>query len=202
MNYFNMNTAEDPKNNDDIIQRGTLVKIRMDIKKGFHRDEEKGWVDDYPTLSSAGTGAVYLDCASTILHGAYKGRKIWHKIGLHSEKGGMWMQMGRAFIKGALSSARGYTSDDKSSQAEEARIISSFADIDGLIFIARIGVEKDARSEKEKNTISSPITAENASYEFLMNEALEYVGQESGVSASSYRAAQQGESVADDDFPF
>ena len=73
-------------------------------------------------------------------------------IGLHSKKGPTWGQMGRSFIRAALNSARNVHPQDNSPQAAAARRIQGFHELDGIEFLARVDVEKDAKGE-DRNVV-------------------------------------------------
>jgi hypothetical protein len=65
-------------------------------------------------------------------------RKMWSLIGLHSPKGPEWANMGRAFVKRILNSSRGLHPQDNSPQAQQARRIQGFSDLDGIEFVAKV----------------------------------------------------------------
>jgi hypothetical protein len=66
-----------------------------------------------------------------------------------------------------LNSARGVHPDDASPTAQAARCIQSFADLDGLEFVARIDVERDAKGE-DRNVIHTAIQPGHKDYAALM----------------------------------
>ena len=105
----------DARPNMNIIPKGTLAKVRLTIRPGGYDDPSKGWTGGYATQGT--TGAVYLNAEYTDLEGEYAGRKIWSLIGLHSEKGPTWAEMGRSFVRNMLSSARGVSPKDQSPAA-------------------------------------------------------------------------------------
>lgn len=159
------NTADD-QNHFDVIPKGTLVKVRMTIRPGGYDDLSQGWTGGYATQSES-TGSVYLNCEFVVLDGQYAKQKMWSLIGLHSAKGPEWANMGRAFIKGLLNSARGLHPKDNSPQAQQARCIDSFADLDGIEFVAKVEMDKDQYGD-DKNVIRTAITAEHKQYAALM----------------------------------
>ena len=167
MSYFDFNSAEDSAQNQPLIPKGALAKVRLFIRPGGHNDPAKGWTGGY-ARRSADTGAVYLDCEYSVLDGPYARRKLWTLIGLHSEKGDAWMKMGRAFIKGILNSAHGLRAEDDSRAAQAKRRIESFADLDGLEFVAKIDVERDDR-QGEKNVVKGAVGPEHKDYAALMH---------------------------------
>lgn len=159
--WNDFNSAED-QNNFDVIPRGTLVKVRMTIRPGGYDDASQGWTGGYATQSMT-TGSVYLNCEFVVLDGPYAKRKMWSLIGLHSPKGPEWANMGRAFVKGILNSSRGLHPQDNSAQAQQARRIQGFADLDGIEFVAKVEMDKDQNGD-DKNVIRTAITPDHKDY--------------------------------------
>ncbi len=142
-----------PAQANSLIPKGTLVKVHLNINTGKHNDVSKGWTRDYATKSRSGD-SVWLDCELTILDGAYKGRKIFgHKIGLHSPKGDAWKNMGRAQIKAILNSHYGLSPSDMSDEAKTKRSIRDFADLQGIPFAIKIGIEDYQTAKKDEHGI-------------------------------------------------
>lgn len=163
--WNDFNSADD-QNNFDLIPKGTLVKVRMTIKPGGYDDPAQGWTGGYATQSHT-TGSVYLNCEFVVLEGNYARRKMWSLMGLQSNKGPEWANMGRAFIKGILNSARGLHPQDNSTQAQQARRISGFADLDGIEFVAKVEMDKDQYGD-DKNVIKMAITPDKKEYAGVM----------------------------------
>jgi hypothetical protein len=118
MTTWNDFNSADDQNNFDLIPKGTFVKVRMTIRPGGYDDASQGWTGGYATQSNT-TGSVYLNCEFAVLDGPYAKRKMWSLIGLHSPKGPEWANMGRAFVKGILNSARGLHPQDNTPQAQQ-----------------------------------------------------------------------------------
>lgn len=162
---MDFNNSEN-QSNFDLIPNNTLAKVRMSIKPGGYDDPNQGWVGGYATRNDA-TGSIYLSCEFVILEGKYARRKVWTIIGLHSNKGPEWGNMGRSFIKAILNSARGVSENDNSPQAQNARRISGFADLDNIEFVAKITTRKD-QNEELKNEIRFAITPDHEDYQTIM----------------------------------
>lgn len=162
MSWNNFNDAEDQY---DVIPNGTLAKVRMTIRPGGFDEPNQGWTGGYATRNPS-TGACYLDCEFVVLEGQFARRKVWSLVGLHSPKGEKYAQMGRAFIKSVLNSARGISHKDNSPQAQAARQISGFQDLDGIEFVAKIEVEDGDKGEK--NRIQKAITPDHKDYAAIM----------------------------------
>jgi hypothetical protein len=75
--------------------------------------------------------------------------------------------MGRSLVRGILNSARGLSDKDNSPEAQNARRIAGFADLDGIEFVARIDVGTDSNGE-EKNDIRSAVTRDHKDYAVAM----------------------------------
>jgi hypothetical protein len=182
-NWNDFNDAEAQHGAFDLIPKGTIVPLRMSIKPGGHDDHSQGWTNGYAT-QSFDTGAVYLSCEFVVTAGPFAKRKMWSNIGLQSAKGPTWGQMGRSFIRAALNSARNVNPLDNSPQASAARRISSFADLDGIEFIARVDVEKDSKGE-DRNVVKIAIEPDHKDYAALMGVAPKAVtgGGNSGTPA-------------------
>jgi hypothetical protein len=162
------NDFNDAKQNSNIIPKGTLAKVRLTIRPGGYDDPAQGWTGGYATRGA--TGSVYLSGEFTVLEGPYARRKIFTLIGLYSPKGPDWTNMGRSLIRGMLNSARGISDKDNSAQAQAARRISGFTDLDGLEFIAKIDVGTDTNGD-EKNEIRTAVTPDHKEYAALMGMA-------------------------------
>lgn len=162
------NDFNDAKQNANIIPKGTLAKVRLTIRPGGFDDPAQGWTGGYATRGT--TGSVYLSGEFTVLEGPYARRKIFTLIGLYSPKGPDWANMGRSLVRGMLNSARSISDKDNSAQAQAARRIGGFADLDGLEFVAKIDVGTDTNGD-EKNEIRTAVTPDHKEYAAIMGVA-------------------------------
>ena len=162
------NDYNDAQSNPNLIPKGTLVKVRLTIRPGGFDDPSQGWTGGFATRGS--TGAVYLNGEFTVLEGPYAKRKIFTLIGLYSPKGPEWAGMGRSFLRGMLNSARGISDKDVSPQAQAARRISGFADLEGLEFLAKIDHGTDVGGEA-KSEIRMAVTPDHRDYAQAMGRA-------------------------------
>ncbi len=151
----------------DLVPKGTLVKVRMTIKPGGYDDASRGWTGGWATESEQ-TGSVFLNAEFVVLDGQFAKRKMWSLVGLHSSKSDEWANMGRAFLRAALNSARGVSPQDNSAHAQTARRIQHFGELDGLVFIGRVDIEKDSRGD-DRNTIRQAIEPDHKDYARLMS---------------------------------
>jgi hypothetical protein len=165
MTYFDFNSAAE-QSSFDLIPKGTRVRVRMTIRPGGFDDPSQGWTGGYATRNDK-TGSVYLNCEFVVLEGEYARRKLWSLIGLLSPKGPEWTHMGRAFIKGILNSARGVHPGDGSPEAQNARRIGGFAELDGIEFLAKVDWEKDQNGQ-DKAVIKQAIQPDHKDYAALM----------------------------------
>ena len=196
-NWNDFNDADSQLSGFDVIPKGTVVPVRMTLKPGGHDDHSQCWTGGYATESFE-TGAVYLACEFVVTGGPFAKRKMWSNIGLHSKKGPTWGQMGRSFIRGALNSARNVHPKDETPQASAARRIESFADLDGLEFIARVDVEKDNKGA-DRNVVKVALEPDHPDYGKFKGVAAKATSGRSGSGNSGapaqatpvYQAAAQ-----------
>jgi len=177
------NDFNDAQSNTNLIPKGTLAKVRLTIRPGGFDDAAQGWTGGFATRGS--TGAVYLNGEFTVTEGQYARRKIFTLIGLMSPKGPDWANMGRSLVRGMLNSARGISDKDMSAEAQAARRISGFADLDGIEFIARIDIGTDASGD-DKNEIRSAVTPDHRDYAQVMGAA----GVQFGAAPAQGQASQ------------
>jgi hypothetical protein len=163
----------DARQNSNLIPKGTIARVRLTIRPGGFSDPAQGWTGGYAKRGTS--GAVYLDVEYTVLEGQYAKRKIWSMIGLYSPKGPDWGNMGRGFMRGMLNSSRGLSDKDNSPEAQNARRIASFADIDGIEFVARIDVGTDSNGQ-DKNDIRQALTRDHKEYAAVMGGMMAPVG--------------------------
>ena len=187
-NWNDFNDAEAQMGGFDLIPRGAIVPVRMTIKPGGFDDASQGWSGGYASESFE-TGSVYLSCEFVVTAGPFAKRKMWSNIGLHSRKGPAWGQMGRSFIRAALNSARGILPQDNSPQATSARRINSFADLDGIEFIARVDIEKDGKGE-DRNVVKIAIEPDHKDYAAMRSGNSGTTMQAPASPAAPMRSAQ------------
>jgi hypothetical protein len=151
---FDFNDAGEQRNLD-VIPAGTICTVQLSIRPGGAG--EGGWLKDSADGASKG-----LDCECTVVDGPYAKRKIWHRFTLegttqgHAEAG----EISRNTLRAILESARGIRRDDKSEAAQAARKVTSWADFDGIRFVARLGVRPPKDGYRAKSTIDEVITPE------------------------------------------
>jgi len=169
MSFYDFNTAEE-QTEFNLIPKGTIAKVNMQIKPGGYNDPDKGWTLGYATKNQT-TGAIYLSCEFTVLEGEHARRKIWSNIGLYSDKNNnRWGDIGRSFIRSILNSAKGFSDKDNSEAAQVARKIESFADLEWIEFAARIDIEQD-QDGNYRNVIKHAIDPSHKDYKAVMGLA-------------------------------
>jgi len=180
--WTDLNDAEEQRE-FALIPPKTLAKVIMAIRPGGYDDPSQGWTGGYATRSDK-TDAVYLNAKFTILEGPFAKRVVFGLIGLYSPKGPEWSNMGRSFLRAILNSARGIHPTDQTPQAQTARRIRGFADLDGVEFVVRIDVEKDQNGE-DKNVVKAAIQPDSKEYAALMGAVSRAPVPTGGFSSSA-----------------
>lgn len=151
----------------DLIPADTLVRVTLTIRPGGAGPE--GWL----TQSKTST-ALYLNTEAIIMEGPFARRRIYTRIGFRGKNAGSgddtYGNRGRALIRGILESARGIRAEEQSDVARSARMIRSLGELNGLEFVARIGIErdKDRPDEPGRNAIKAAIGPAHGDYARVM----------------------------------
>src|SRR5512134_3144337 len=165
---FDFNSAEPLSAQFELIPADTLAKVHLTVRPGAAGPE--GWL-----TQSQSSDALYLNTEAVILEGPYAKRRVYTRIGIKgksvNERGeDACANRGRSLIRGILESARGVHPDDVSDRARTARTIRSLGDLNGVTFIAKIGVDRDRRdpNAEPRNVIAAAITPVHKEYAALM----------------------------------
>jgi hypothetical protein len=164
MNSYDFNDA-DTQRNFDVIPDGTIAALRMIVRRGGAG--EGGWL----RRSKDGKSEA-LDCEFVLLDGPFAKRKVWSLFTVagstpgHAEAA----KISAGKLRAILESARGIKPDDTSDAAKEARRIGSYGDLNGLSFIARIGVEPPQNGYKAKNRLDHVVTPDEKAWHPVTQE--------------------------------
>ena len=157
----------------EVIPDKTAVKFKLSIKHGFYNDREKSWLGNWATKSDK-TGSIYLNAKLTVAEGEYKGRQVYKMIGLHSEKGPTWTEMGRTDMKAIMQSAHNIDPADTTPLSLQKLALKDFGELDGLEFAGVVSVTVDNKGN-DRNELNYIITPDDARYSSLMGAAANVV---------------------------
>ena len=144
----------------DVIPEGTVIVLHGEIRPGGVG--EGGYLK--PSKDGASEG---IDWEFVLPEaGPHKGRKLFERWLVSGTTAGHQTaaEITRGKIRQMLESARGVRPDDKTEAAQQARRIGSYADLDGIRFMARLGVEPARNGYKAKNTIDAIITPDEVEW--------------------------------------
>jgi len=159
--FFDFNDA--PQQSGDLIPAKTFAKVCVTIKPGGKGDG--GWI------TQSNSGFEYLALELTIMSTPMAKRKIFQNAGVGGTTEGhnKAAEITRSFLRGMLESANGIEPKDESDKARRARCITSWADLDELIFAVEIGIDKGKDGYEDKNKITRAITPDHKFYQRVMN---------------------------------
>lgn len=179
---LNLNQAPEQRQ-DGLIPDGTFCKLVTHIKPGGYTLPNMDPCDDRLFTASKTSDAIMVNFEFTVLAGPYAKRKIWQSFtiagGQVDEKGvsKAWpISLGN--VRAMIESAYGIDPKDQSQQAQDRREIDGFAALEGLEFVAKIGVElgglvnpNDPNSGKypDKNRIVRFVPPTDPEWEPVMN---------------------------------
>jgi hypothetical protein len=134
------NNAAISGGNPDLIPQNTIAKVAMNIRSG-------GFEEDAYLTKSMHSGSIYLHVEFVVLSGPFSRRKIFQNIGITGVcKTGdtdVFGTRGRSLLRGLIESAKNISPSDKSETAQQARKISSFAELNGITCVVKIGIIND-----------------------------------------------------------
>ena len=161
---YDYSTAPPPRDLD-LIPHGTIATVVIHIRPG-------GASEDGLLKRSKNGDCEMLDIEYVVVDGPYARRKFWENqiiVGTTSGQKDMAETYCR-MRKEILQSARGIKEGDQSPQARAA-YMADLKDFDGLMFMAKIGVEKgkpknDGSGENyaDKNVLAAVITPDKAGW--------------------------------------
>jgi hypothetical protein len=154
--FFNFNTAGEQRS---VIPANTTCTLQTIIRPGGVGDG--GWLKRSADGKSEG-----LNCEFVVVDGQYANRKLWALLTLrgttrgHEQAG----EISRNTLRAIVESARGIRSNDNSEVAQAKRKLSGWQDLDGLRFVAVLGVVPPKDGYEAKNTILRIITPEHQAW--------------------------------------
>jgi hypothetical protein len=164
MTTLNFNNAE-TQHNFDLIPAGTIATVRVTVRPGSVGPG--GWL-----RRSKDGNSELLDCEFVVLDGPFVKRKFWNLFTVDGTTQGHTeaVKISESKLRAILESARGIRPDDKSDTAKQARCIQSYGDLNGLAFIARIGVEPPQNGYKAKNRLDHVVTPDEQAWKPVQQE--------------------------------
>lgn len=166
MSAFDLNDAAPQAEFGDIIPNGAIVKLCGRLRPG-------GQGDEGVLKASNSSDAMMLDWEFTVVEGKFARRKFWSFMtvsgGNLNERGESkgWV-ITKSTLRAMVDSALGLNPKDESPEAKAKRNIPGFTALDGIIFVAKIGVEKGQNGYADKNKIATVVTPDKAEWKTVM----------------------------------
>jgi hypothetical protein len=162
------NNVETTSANAPLMPAGTIAKAIMNIRSGGYSE------DPYITRSDH-SGALYLHVEFVIVGGPFSRRKIFQNIGIagvvKEGESDVFGARGRSLLRGIIESAKNISPNDTSPEAQEARKINGFGDLNGIICVVKIGIDKDKSGRyDDKNIVFAAITPDRKEYQQFIGQ--------------------------------
>jgi hypothetical protein len=179
---YDFNSASEQRSGD-LIPDGTFVPVHLTIRPG--NSGEGGWLK----RSKAGD-SMALDCEFTVTEGPHAKRKFWSLFTMEGTTEGHQKaaDISASRIRAILESAYGIRPDDESDAAKSKRRLNSWGDLDGLRFIAKVGIEKGKDGYKDKNSLAEVITPDRKQWAKVEQVAKQQGFQQVGAAAQAAQA--------------
>ena len=163
MSFFDFNDAPEQKSfSGELIPAKTLAKCILMVRPGGKG--EGGY------LTIADSGFEYLNLEFTICSEPLAKRKVFQNAGIGGTTDGHQKaaEIPRSLLRAILESANGIDPKDESDKARAARRIQNWGDLDELICVVEIGIEKGKQGYGDKNKIMRAITPAHKEYKRVM----------------------------------
>lgn len=171
------NTAKPQQEMGDLIPAKTIAPVRLAMRG--------------ETSTKAGDARM-LDCEFVVLEGPYSKRRFWGMMMITSNGSdghNKAVEITRSRVRAMIESAYGIDPSDDSPAAMEGRTIQDWADLDGLEFVAKIGVEKDKTGQYgDKNVLNGAVTPDSKEYAGFVPKRPSNAGMVSNQAAATTSA--------------
>lgn len=148
-----------------LIPDGTVAILSLKIRPGGYDDPALCLEDGL--ASKAASGAIYLRGSAVVIAGRLKNKRFPVPIGISSPKSEFWHHKSRGLVRDILNSAQGLSPNDMSRDAVFGRVIDNYKVIDGIPFVARVGIFK-SRDGRDRNRIDAVLTKVDEEYQKLL----------------------------------
>jgi hypothetical protein len=140
---LDMNDAE-PQRSSELIPDGTFAKVAMTIRPGGIDGQNE--TDRGLLKASSLSDALLLDCEFTVTEGPHARRKFWQMFtvagGKVDEQGvSIGWKISKSTFRAMIDSALGLDPNDMSEATKQKRILRGLADLNGIVFVAKIRIE-------------------------------------------------------------
>jgi hypothetical protein len=179
---YDFNTAGEQRSGE-IIPDGTIAPVHLTVRPG--NAGEGGWLK----RSKAGD-SMALDCEFTITEGPHAKRKFWTLFTVEGTTEGHQKaaDISGSRIRAILESVHGIRPDDETDTAKSKRRLASWGDLDGVRFVAKIGVEKGKDGYKDKNSLAEVITPDRKQWAKIEQPPRQQGFQQIGAAAQAATA--------------
>jgi len=171
----------------DLIPPGTIALVSLNVRAGGAG--EGGWWKQ----SQDGT-SFFLDAEFVILEGQFAKRKFWDNIPIACSQDASdgvikWVKGGHATMRAMLEAARGIDPKDQSPEADAKRGVSDWGEIQGLQFLAKIGLSKGKDGYEDKNRLSMVVTKDKKAFQEYYGGGKAQGAPAGAAQAQSYQPA-------------
>jgi hypothetical protein len=151
---LDFNTAEKQTGGSvELMPDNTIAPVRLNMRG------EKA--------TNAGDARM-IDCEFVITAGEFARRRFWGLMMVTSNGSAghnKAVEITMSKVRGMLESAYGVSPSDESETALAARQLEDWQDLDGLEFVAKIGIEKGTQGYSDKNVLKSAVTPDSSDYQ-------------------------------------
>lgn len=142
---------EQKERNYGPVPSGSRVLVRLTLEKPKYASRND------PGLAETKSGLLQLPCKMEVVDGSYAGCSWYEYITLPSSEQNIRLTdnlntacvIGGRLLRAIVEAHRGVDPKDKSPRADKARMINAWADMEGMEFPARLGINRKSSEGKD-----------------------------------------------------
>lgn len=169
---LNLNNASEQSTGFSIIPPKSKVLVIMNIEA-----PASDRIGSYPELCrSKSSNLEYLNVTLEVLAGSFKGKQIYHNfhvMGAETEKQKKAVDISMSHLRALVESACHISPKDNSPQAQKARMLNSYGELNGKIFPIEVKCTETTSQKTDEtfivNSLKAVVTVDDEDYANLMN---------------------------------
>lgn len=191
---FDFNTAEVSEGFGDLLPDGLICLVEGRLRRQGATAPQFNSPEDAEVFKLSKDGLSYMaDWEFTVRNGRFANRKVWQLMTVQTQKeddgSKKAVNIAMSTLRSMVESATGTHPKDETEAARQKRYIPYFTaleyfnnhgDSSGILFVAKIGIDKGKDGYADKNKISQVITPDRKEWAVVMQEGKDIVPASAG----------------------
>lgn len=147
------------------IPEDSVLKLKMNIQRPA--TDKASAIHPVLTKAKNNSGNDFIDVKFEVVAGTFQGRPLWNNFCLAGSAAATEISM--RTLRAIIESARGISPDATDDNSSNGRIINDWEDMNGMEFVAKLGIEKPKPGDEYINSkIKRVLTVDDDQYSLVM----------------------------------